>query len=220
MLSLAPGAAEQTGRQNVKATDSEISQVSAIEAAAKSEAKTENVAAEAAGTAVKATGIKKEVEATEAETTKSKSSESMDSTSTPASSSGALSMIETSSKEAPNPNSNIDVTARAKGKYNNNAVFWGGVDESFYNKPIKMFPVTQQHYWALDLFEFRIGNQAFDILTGEEIKSSVHVKVKGATSFIDASGSLVKERMVERAKAGTHFLIKCLRLSSRIDFRR
>jgi len=38
------------------------------------------------------------------------------------------------------------------------AILWGGVDKSLYEGPIRMFPVVQPHYWALELLDFRIGN--------------------------------------------------------------
>lgn len=38
------------------------------------------------------------------------------------------------------------------------AILWGGIDKSLYNGPIRMFPVVQEHYWALELADFRIGN--------------------------------------------------------------
>jgi len=41
------------------------------------------------------------------------------------------------------------------------AILWGGVDKSLYEGPIRMFPVVQPHYWALELLGFRIGNQSF-----------------------------------------------------------
>jgi len=41
----------------------------------------------------------------------------------------------------------------------NNAIFWGGVDSSFYEKPIRMYPTSQHHYWAIRLYDFRIGDR-------------------------------------------------------------
>jgi len=41
-----------------------------------------------------------------------------------------------------------------------NAMFWGGVDPNFYEGQIKTFPVTQEHYWALDLHDFKVGTES------------------------------------------------------------
>jgi hypothetical protein len=41
------------------------------------------------------------------------------------------------------------------------ALLWGGVDKDLYEGPIVMFQVTQPHYWALELVEFRIGDKIF-----------------------------------------------------------
>jgi hypothetical protein len=43
------------------------------------------------------------------------------------------------------------------------AVLWGGVDPELFHGSIVLFPVTQAHYWALDLHEFRVGDEKFDI---------------------------------------------------------
>jgi len=40
-----------------------------------------------------------------------------------------------------------------------NAIFWGGVDNRFFNGPIEYFPVTDPYYWALDLHSFKIGKE-------------------------------------------------------------
>jgi hypothetical protein len=55
---------------------------------------------------------------------------------------------------------NMDEAAKSSSPPKNNAIFWGGVDKAFFEPPIRMFPVTQKHYWAVDLHEFRVGNQA------------------------------------------------------------
>eukprot|EP00746_Dinoflagellata_sp_MGD_P021785 gnl/MRDRNA2_/MRDRNA2_150896_c0_seq1.p1 gnl/MRDRNA2_/MRDRNA2_150896_c0~~gnl/MRDRNA2_/MRDRNA2_150896_c0_seq1.p1 ORF type:complete len:462 (+),score=100.64 gnl/MRDRNA2_/MRDRNA2_150896_c0_seq1:69-1388(+) len=41
------------------------------------------------------------------------------------------------------------------------ALLWGGVDPALYVGQIEMFPVTQPHYWAIDLVDFKIGNESF-----------------------------------------------------------
>lgn len=40
-----------------------------------------------------------------------------------------------------------------------NAIFWGGVDPAFYDGRLQYFPVMQEHYWALRLLQFRIGDE-------------------------------------------------------------
>merc|ERR1719335_4696 len=41
------------------------------------------------------------------------------------------------------------------------ALLWGGVDPALYVEQIQMFPVTQPHYWALDLIDFKIGDRSY-----------------------------------------------------------
>lgn len=41
------------------------------------------------------------------------------------------------------------------------ALLWGGVDPALYVDKIEMFPVTQPHYWAIELVDFKIGNQSY-----------------------------------------------------------
>jgi len=38
------------------------------------------------------------------------------------------------------------------------ALLWGGIDKDLFHGPIRMFPVVQPHYWALELLDFRLGN--------------------------------------------------------------
>ena len=38
------------------------------------------------------------------------------------------------------------------------AVFFGGVDDRFFNGDIVYFPVTQEHYWSVDVIDFKIGD--------------------------------------------------------------
>jgi hypothetical protein len=44
-----------------------------------------------------------------------------------------------------------------------NAIFWGGVDQRAYDGDIRMFPVSQPFYWAVDLYSFKIGDKKMDI---------------------------------------------------------
>eukprot|EP00928_Gymnodinium_smaydae_P066780 TRINITY_DN4973_c3_g1_i1.p1 TRINITY_DN4973_c3_g1~~TRINITY_DN4973_c3_g1_i1.p1 ORF type:complete len:579 (+),score=141.10 TRINITY_DN4973_c3_g1_i1:102-1838(+) len=38
-------------------------------------------------------------------------------------------------------------------------LLWGGVDNDLFDGQITMVPVAQQHYWAVELLEFRIGDK-------------------------------------------------------------
>jgi hypothetical protein len=40
------------------------------------------------------------------------------------------------------------------------ALLWGGIDKDLYHGPIRMFPVIQPHYWALELLDFKLGNKS------------------------------------------------------------
>jgi hypothetical protein len=39
-----------------------------------------------------------------------------------------------------------------------NAIFWGGVDKTFYKGELEYFPVVDPFYWSLKLASFKIGN--------------------------------------------------------------
>ena len=41
------------------------------------------------------------------------------------------------------------------------AIFFGGVDDRFYEGSIRLFPVVQPHYWALSLKDFLIGDESY-----------------------------------------------------------
>jgi len=43
------------------------------------------------------------------------------------------------------------------------AIFFGGVDTRFFDGKIRMFPVVQPHYWAIELVDFLIGNKSYAI---------------------------------------------------------
>jgi len=40
------------------------------------------------------------------------------------------------------------------------ALLWGGIDKDLYHGKIRMFPVVQPHYWALELVDFKFGNES------------------------------------------------------------
>jgi len=46
------------------------------------------------------------------------------------------------------------------------AILWGGLDQRLYTGTISWFPVTQAHYWAMDLVEFRVGDEVYQVTTG------------------------------------------------------
>ncbi len=43
------------------------------------------------------------------------------------------------------------------------AIFFGGVDSRFFKGRIRMFPVVQPHYWAIELVDFLIGEKSFAV---------------------------------------------------------
>ncbi|KAF4717574.1 hypothetical protein FOZ63_026379, partial [Perkinsus olseni] len=40
-------------------------------------------------------------------------------------------------------------------------ILFGGVDTRLYDGPIRMFPVVQEYYWAIQLVDFKIGEESF-----------------------------------------------------------
>lgn len=56
----------------------------------------------------------------------------------------------------------------SKDEKGSNAILWGGVDKSLYDGPMRMFPVSQAHYWALDLEYFKVGDEVIDIAHVDE----------------------------------------------------
>jgi len=45
-----------------------------------------------------------------------------------------------------------------------NAIFWGGVDKTFYEGDLEYFPVIDPYYWSLKLVNFKIGGE---VMLGE-----------------------------------------------------
>jgi len=73
------------------------------------------------------------------------------------------------------------------------AVFFGGVDDRFYEGPIHMFPVTQTHYWSLTLKDFLIGNDSYATVPEESyynagVKVSKLIADTGTTYFTAPPG--------------------------------
>lgn len=46
------------------------------------------------------------------------------------------------------------------------ALLWGGIDKDLYEGSIRMFPVVQPHYWALELVDFRLGDHSLSTAAG------------------------------------------------------
>lgn len=69
------------------------------------------------------------------------------------------------------------------------AILWGGVDKSLYEGPIRMFPVAQAHYWALELVDFRIGNTSLGV-TSEGKQKVKRLIVDSGTTYFTAPSSI------------------------------
>jgi len=88
-----------------------------------------------------------------------------------------------------------------------NAVFWGGVDHAFYKGEIEYFPVVEPYYWALELVDFKIGEESklrmllpedgvWDPGKGESEKTehpTFKALVDSGTTFFTAQGALFNE---------------------------
>jgi pepsin A len=61
------------------------------------------------------------------------------------------------------------------------SIFWGGVDPDVYTGKINMFPVTQAHYWAVDLHALHVGSEKLDIETGSTIADGDEVRALKVT---------------------------------------
>lgn len=69
------------------------------------------------------------------------------------------------------------------------ALLWGGVDRDLFDGPIRMFPVIQEHYWAVELLDFRVGNTS--LLTSKAGSQTVdHVIFDTGTQFFTAPSDL------------------------------
>jgi len=68
------------------------------------------------------------------------------------------------------------------------ALLWGGVDEELYEPPIRMFPVIQAHYWALELVDLRHGNQSLLSKTSSAQRAKRLIVDSGTTYFTAPSG--------------------------------
>lgn len=68
------------------------------------------------------------------------------------------------------------------------ALLWGGIDQSLYDGPLRMFPVVQAHYWALELVDLRLGKKSLLASSGgERIR---RVIVDSGTTYFTAPSEL------------------------------
>jgi len=76
------------------------------------------------------------------------------------------------------------------------ALLWGGIDKNLYHGPIRMFPVAQAHYWALELVDLRMGNVSLTPTNshGHSIKRLI---VDSGTTYFTAPAFL-HNRIVKR----------------------
>lgn len=68
------------------------------------------------------------------------------------------------------------------------ALLWGGVDKELFEPPIRMFPVTQAHYWALELVDLRHGNQSLLSKSSPAHRAKRLIVDSGTTYFTAPSG--------------------------------
>jgi len=69
------------------------------------------------------------------------------------------------------------------------ALLWGGIDKDLYHGPIRMFPVIQPHYWALELLDFKLGNTSM-AGAGMKGKPVKRVIVDSGTTYFTAPQGL------------------------------
>lgn len=69
------------------------------------------------------------------------------------------------------------------------ALLWGGIDKDLYHGPIRMFPVVQPHYWALELVDFRVGNTSMKTvgMSGDPVRRLI---VDSGTTYFTAPEGL------------------------------
>jgi hypothetical protein len=69
------------------------------------------------------------------------------------------------------------------------ALLWGGIDKDLFHGPIRMFPVVQPHYWALELLDFKLGNTSMKSvgMTDEPVKRLI---VDSGTTYFTAPEGL------------------------------
>jgi hypothetical protein len=68
------------------------------------------------------------------------------------------------------------------------ALLWGGVDKRLYEGKIRLFPVVQAHYWALELVDFRIGGKSMLGDTNDPGRVKRLIVDSGTTYFTAPTG--------------------------------
>lgn len=94
----------------------------------------------------------------------------------------------------------------------NSAIFFGGVDERYFEGDITYFPVTAEHYWSVDIIDFRIGNVSHVNFLEFKSASSTNPRVSklildSGTTYFTAPPSLfqkVMDRLPSRLCADVH----------------
>jgi pepsin A len=59
------------------------------------------------------------------------------------------------------------------------AILWGGVDKRLYEGELSWFPVTQAHYWAIDLHGFSIGNESVQFEESKPLTAQIVDSILG-----------------------------------------
>jgi pepsin A len=83
------------------------------------------------------------------------------------------------------------------------AVFFGGVDDRFFDGDIVYFPVTQEHYWSVDVIDFKIGDLShveFIEFKNEGPRVSKLILDSGTTYFTAPPGLF--QKIMDRLPSG------------------
>lgn len=73
------------------------------------------------------------------------------------------------------------------------AILWGGIDKDLYHGPIRMFPVIQPHYWALELLDFKLGNTSMKSAGMSDGESVRRLIVDSGTTYFTAPEGMQDE---------------------------
>lgn len=100
-----------------------------------------------------------------------------------------------------------DTIRRKKYSLGMDAILWGGVDKRLYEGKLVWFPVTQAHYWAIDLHGFSVGKERLGFyqephdslmegnLTEQGGKQHAKLIVDSGTAYYTAEQSLHEKIM-------------------------
>jgi len=80
------------------------------------------------------------------------------------------------------------------------ALLWGGVDKELYEPPIRMFPVIQAHYWALELVDLQHGNQSL-LEKASPVQRAKRLIVDSGTTYFTAPSGLYEGIMARIPEA-------------------